>query len=174
MKLAVGGDHAGVRLKTLLVDTLRADGHDILDLGTSDETPVDFPAIAQRTCAAILGGSTERGVLVCGTGVGPAIAANKVPGIRAAVGHDVYSAHQGVEHDDVNVLCLGADIVGPALASELLRAFLAARFNPAPEFVRRVAMLAAMDDARPSASTQPPSLRNRRGSSRRSAVERLG
>ena len=154
MKLAVGGDHAGFQLKALLVEALRADGHEILDLGTFDEAPVDFPDIAQRTCAAILDGSAERGVLVCGTGVGAAIAANKVPGIRAAVGHDVYSAHQGVEHDDVNVVCLGADIVGPVLATELLRVFLAARFNPAPEFVRRVAMLAAMDDGRPPASTQ--------------------
>lgn len=148
MKLAVGGDHAGVGLKALLVDTLGAEGHDVLDVGTFGETPVDFTDIAQQTCAAILDGSAERGVMVCGTGVGAAMAANKVPGIRAAVGHDTYSAHQAVEHDDANFLCLGADIVGPALATELLRTFLAARFDTAPHFVRRVAMLAAMDETR--------------------------
>jgi ribose 5-phosphate isomerase B len=148
MRIAVGGDHAGVRLKAILVDGLRADGHEVLDLGTFDETPVDFPEIAQRTCAAVLDGSAERGILVCGTGVGAAIASNKVPGIRAAVGHDVYSARQAVNHDDVNVLCLGADVVGPTLAAELLRTYLAARFDPAPEFTRRVAMLAAMDELR--------------------------
>jgi ribose 5-phosphate isomerase B len=148
MRLAVGGDHAGVRLKAILINGLRADGHEVLDLGTFDETPVDFPEIAQRTCAAVLDGTAERGILVCGTGVGAAIASNKVPGIRAAVGHDVYSARQAVNHDDVNVLCLGADVVGPTLAAELLRTYLAARFDPAPEFARRVAMLAAMDERR--------------------------
>ncbi len=153
MRLAVGGDHAGVWLKAILVARLRTDGHDVLDLGTFDESPVDFPDIAQRTCAAVLEGSAERGILVCGTGVGAAIASNKVSGIRAAVGHDAYSAHQAVEHDDVNVLCLGADVVGPTLAAELLRTYLAARFDAAPEFARRVAMLAAMDERRPPAGT---------------------
>jgi ribose 5-phosphate isomerase B len=148
MRLAVGGDHAGVRLKAILVDRLRTDGNEVVDLGTFDDTPVDFPEIAQRTCAAVLDGSAERGILVCGTGVGAAIASNKVPGIRAAVGHDVYSAHQAVEHDDVNVLCLGADVVGPTLAAELVGIYLAARFDPAPEFARRVAMLADMDERR--------------------------
>ena len=148
MRLALGGDHAGVRLKAVLVDRLRAEGHEVRDLGTFDETPVDFPEIAERICTAVLDGSAERGILVCGTGVGAAIASNKVPGIRAAVGHDVYSARQAVEHDDVNVLCLGADVVGATLAAELLRTYLAARFDPAPQFARRVAMLAAMDDRR--------------------------
>lgn len=153
MRLAVGGDHAGVQLKAILVDRLRTDGHNVIDLGTFDQTPVDFPEIAQRICAAVLAGTAERGILVCGTGVGAAIASNKIPGIRAAVGHDVYSAHQAVEHDDVNVLCLGADVVGPTLAAELLRTYLAARFDPAPHYTRRVAMLAAMDEHRPPADT---------------------
>lgn len=115
-------------MKAILIESLRADGHDVLDLGSFDESPVDFPQVAERICAAVLDGSADRGVLICGTGVGAAIASNKIPGIRAAVGHDVYTAHQAVEHDDVNVLCLGADIVGPTLAAELLRTFLAARF----------------------------------------------
>ena len=153
MRLAVGGDHAGIRLKVVLVERLRTDGHEVADLGTFDETPVDFPDIAQRTCAAVLDGSAERAILVCGTGVGAAIASNKIPGIRAAVGHDVYSAHQAVEHDDVNVLCLGADVVGPTLAAELVQTYLAARFDSAPEFARRVAMLAVMDEGRPSVGT---------------------
>lgn len=148
MRLVIGGDHAGVRLKEVLVEALRADGHEVHDVGTFDDRPVDFPVIAQRLCAAVLDGSAERGVLVCGTGVGAAIASNKIPGIRAAVGHDVYTAHQAVEHDDVNVLCLGADVVGPRVAAELLRTYLWARFDPAPEFVRRVALLADLDERR--------------------------
>lgn len=148
MNLVLGGDHAGFRLKAILIESLRADGHDVLDLGSFDESPVDFPHVAERICAAVLDGAADRGVLICGTGVGATIASNKIPGIRAAVGHDVYSAHQAVEHDDVNVLCLGADIVGPTLAAELLRTFLAARFNPAPEFVRRVDLLREMDERR--------------------------
>ena len=153
MRLAVGADHVGVQLKATLVDRLRTDGHNVIDLGTFDQTPVDFPEIAQRICATVLDGTAERGILVCGTGVGAAIASNKIPGIRAAVGHDVYSAHQAVEHDDVNVLCLGADVVGPTLAAELLRTYLAARFDPAPHHARRVAMLAAMDEHGPPDDT---------------------
>lgn len=156
MLLAIGGDHAGVGLKAILVDRLCADGHEVQDLGAFDETPVDFPVVAQRVCAAVLDGSAQRGILACGTGVGAAIASNKVPGIRAAVGHDTYTAHQAVEHDDVNVLCLGADVVGPRLAVELVRTYLGARFDPAPDFVRRVALLAAMDELRPS----PPTTRS--------------
>jgi ribose 5-phosphate isomerase B len=148
MRLAVGGDHAGFRLKAVLVDCLCGDGHEVQDVGCFDETSVDFPDIARRVCAAVLAGDAERGILVCGTGVGAAIASNKVPGIRAAVAHDVYTAHQAVEHDDVNVVCLGAEVVGPTLAIELLRVYLAARFDPAPDFVRRVALLAAMDELR--------------------------
>lgn len=145
MIVAVGGDHAGVRLKGTLVRSLGDADHEVVDHGTFDDHPVDFPDITALTCASILDGRAARGLLVCGTGVGAAIAANKIAGIRAAVGHDVYSAHQAVEHDDVNVLCLGADIVGPRLALELAATFLRARFDASPEFVRRVAKLAAMD-----------------------------
>jgi ribose 5-phosphate isomerase B len=145
MRLAVGGDHAGFPLKGPVIELLRALGHDAQDFGTHSPEPVDFPDIAQAVCAAILTGQAERGILVCGTGVGAAIAANKIPGIRAAVCHDVYSAHQCVEHDDVNVLCIGAQIVGIKLTEELLRAFLAARFSTEEQFRRRVAKLAELE-----------------------------
>jgi ribose 5-phosphate isomerase B len=145
MKLVVGGDHAGFRLKGPVVEALRSWGHDVRDVGTHSPEPVDFPDIAARVCEAVRSGEAERGIMVCGTGVGASIAANKHPGIRAALCHDVYSAHQCVEHDDVNVLCLGADIVGPKLAFDLLRTFLDARFSTAEEFRRRVAKLAELD-----------------------------
>jgi ribose 5-phosphate isomerase B len=141
MKLAVGGDHAGFPLKGPLIEWLRAQGHDVTDHGTHSTEPVDFPDIARKVTDQIRSGQAERGVLVCGTGVGAAIAGNKTPNIRAAVCHDVYSAHQCVEHDDVNLLCIGAQIVGQKLAEELLAAFLAAQFSTAPEFRRRVQKL---------------------------------
>src|SRR5581483_5501262 len=115
------------------------------DVGTHTPDPVDFPDIARKVCAAVRSGRADRGVMVCGTGVGACIAANKVPGIRAALCHDVYSAHQCVEHDDVNVLCLGAQIVGETLALELLRTYLAARFSNEAHFARRVEKLAQME-----------------------------
>ena len=145
MRIVVGGDHAGFTLKGPIVERLRSWGHDVIDVGTHDPEPVDFPDIARELCARLIAGEAERGVMVCGTGVGASIAANKVPGIRATVAHDVYSAHQGVEHDDVNVLCLGAQIVGIELASDLIRAYLSARHSEAPEFRRRVAKLRAME-----------------------------
>jgi ribose 5-phosphate isomerase B len=147
MQLVVGGDHAGFALKGPLIGALRAWGHNVVDVGTHSAEPVDFPDVARRLCAEIQSGRAERGIMVCGTGVGAAIAANKLPGIRAAVGHDVYSAHQGVEHDDVNVLCLGAQIVGEPLALDLLRAYLGAQFSTAEEFRRRVAKLGELDRA---------------------------
>jgi ribose 5-phosphate isomerase B len=147
MQLVVGGDHAGFALKGPLIDALRAWGHNVVDVGTHSAEPVDFPDVARQLCAEIQTGRAERGIMVCGTGVGAAIAANKMPGIRAAVGHDVYSAHQGVEHDDVNVLCLGAQIVGEPLALDLLRAYLAAQFSTAEEFRRRVAKLGELERA---------------------------
>ncbi|MCA1647043.1 MAG: RpiB/LacA/LacB family sugar-phosphate isomerase [Chloroflexi bacterium] len=145
MRLVVGGDHAGYALKGPVVDALRARGHTVNDVGTHSPEPVDFPDIARALCAEITDGRAERGIMVCGTGVGAAIAANKLPGIRAAVGHDVYSAHQCVEHDDVNVLCLGAQIVGDQLALDLIRAYLAATFSVSAEFRRRVAKIAELD-----------------------------
>jgi ribose 5-phosphate isomerase B len=145
MRLVVGGDHAGYALKGPVVDALRAWGHTVNDVGTHSPEPVDFPDIARALCAEITAGRAERGIMVCGTGVGAAIAANKRPGIRAAVCHDVYSAHQCVEHDNVNVLCLGAQIVGDRLALDLIRAYLAAEFSTAEEFRRRVAKLAELE-----------------------------
>lgn len=145
MRLVVGGDHAGFRLKQRVVDALRAMGHSVEDIGTFSEDPVDFPDVAEALCRAIARGEADRGVLVCGTGVGAAIAANKFPGIRAAVCHDTFSAHQSVEHDDVNVICIGAWIVGEKLALEILQRYLEARLDPAPEFARRIAKLHDME-----------------------------
>jgi ribose 5-phosphate isomerase B len=145
VRVVIGSDHAGFPLKQPLIEHLRQSGHDIADVGSFDPGPVDFPDIAAALTGKILAGDAERGIMVCGTGVGAAIAANKMKGIRAAVCHDVHSAHQGVEHDDVNVMCLGAQIVGPWLARDLISAFLAARFSTDPDFRRRVAKLHDMD-----------------------------
>jgi len=145
MRLVIGGDHAGFPMKGPVGALLRGWGHEVEDLGTHSEEPVDFPDIARAVCARILEGQAERGVLVCGTGVGACIAGNKIPGIRAALCHDAYSAHQCVEHDDVNLLCLGAQIIGLKLAEEVLRAFLAARFSTEEHFRRRVAKLAELE-----------------------------
>src|SRR4051795_13229323 len=124
MKVAVAFDHRGVKLRERILEELDALGHEAVDLGTdTDAVRIDYPDKARELGDAILAGSAERGVLVCGSGVGASIAACKLPGIRAAICHDVYSAHQGVEHDDMNVLCLGSEIVGPALAKDLIRAF---------------------------------------------------
>lgn len=148
MRLAVGGDHAGFPLKGPLIEFLRGAGHQVEDLGAYTPDPVDFPDVARRLCARILSGEAERGIMVCGTGVGACIAANKIAGIRAALCHDLYSAHQCVEHDDVNVLCLGAQIVGPLLAREIVETFLSARFLDTEEFRRRVAKVGVMDQER--------------------------
>ncbi|MGI9149581.1 MAG: ribose 5-phosphate isomerase B [Chloroflexota bacterium] len=149
MQLVLGGDHAGFALKGPLVAALREWGHAVHDVGTHTPEPVDFPDIARALCAEIQSGRAERGIMVCGTGVGAAIAANKMAGIRGAVCHDVYSAHQCVEHDNVNVLCLGAQIVGDRLAIDLVRTYLQAEFSTSPEFRRRVAKLAEMERAAP-------------------------
>lgn len=148
MRLVVGSDHAGFALKGAVLRHLAERGHIIEDAGSFNDRPVDFPDIAQAVTGRILSGSADRGLLVCGTGVGASIAANKVSGIRAAVCHDVHSAHQSVEHDDVNLMCLGAQIVGPWLAMDLVDAFLAATFSTDEDCRRRVAKLHAMDDSR--------------------------
>ena len=148
MRLVVGGDHAGFALKGPIVEVLRSWGHEVTDVGTHSSEPVDFPDIARELCSKLQNGEAERGVMVCGTGVGAAIAANKHAGIRAAVCHDVYSAHQCVEHDDVNVLCLGAQIVGDQVAFDLLRTYLAAKFSTSEELRRRVAKLAELERSR--------------------------
>lgn len=145
MKLAIGGDHAGFPMKGPVIELLRAKGHDVTDYGTFSLDPVDFPDIAAKVCAAVRAGAAERGILVCGTGVGAAIAANKTPGIRAAVCHDAFSAHQCVEHDDVNLLAIGAWIIGIKVAEEIIDTFLTAEFSTDPDFRRRVQKLHDME-----------------------------
>lgn len=148
MKIVIGSDHAGFPLKADIIAHIESLGHEVADIGSYDADPVDFPDIAQNLTDRLLAGQADRGLMVCGTGVGAAIAANKRPGIRAAVGHDVHSAHQCVEHDDVNVLCIGAQIVGPWLAKDLVTAYLAAEFSTSEEFRRRVAKLDEIDRQR--------------------------
>ena len=145
MKIAIGGDHAGFSLKGPLMETLGIWGHEVTDHGSYTPEPVDFPDIAQLVCEQVRSGEVERGVMVCGTGVGASIASNKMPGIRASVCHDVYSAHQCVEHDNVNVICIGAQIIGIKVAEEILAAFLSAEFSTEPQFRRRVQKLADME-----------------------------
>ena len=145
MKIVVGSDHAGFPMKGKVLESLRANGHEVIDVGSYDEKPVDFPDVAAQVGEAILSKQADRGLMVCGTGVGASIAANKIRGIRAAVCHDVHSAHQSVEHDDVNVMCIGAQIVGPWLAVDLVNAFLKAQFSDEEDYRRRVAKLDEMD-----------------------------
>jgi ribose 5-phosphate isomerase B len=145
MKISIGGDHAGFPLKATVIAVCKDLGHEVTDHGCHDETPVDFPDITRQVCADVLNGKAERAILVCGTGVGASIAANKVRGIRAAVLHDWHCAHQAVEHDDVNVMCIGAQIVGLWLARDLVDAYLAATFSDDPDLRRRVAKLHAME-----------------------------
>lgn len=145
MKLVVGADHAGYTLKAVVVDALREWGHDVVDVGTHSEEPVDFPDITRAVCDPVRQGKAERGMLVCGTGIGASMAANKFPGIRAALAHDIYSAHQCVEHDDANVLCLGAQIVGDQVALDLIRTYLSAELSPEEQFQRRIAKMAQLE-----------------------------
>lgn len=146
MRLAIGSDHAGWMLKQEVLAHLRSLGHEVIDVGSHDDKPVDFPDIARSLAAKVTSGEAQRGLMVCGTGVGASIAANKMNGIRAAVCHDIHSAHQCVEHDDVNVMCIGAQIVGPWLAKDLITAYLDAEFSTDEDFRRRVAKLHAMDE----------------------------
>ena len=147
MKVAVAFDHRGVLLRESVLETLREEGHEVVDLGTdSDAVRVDYPQKSAALGAAIKDGEAERGVLVCGSGVGAAVAACKIAGIRAAICHDVYSAHQGVEHDDMNVLCLGSEVVGPSLAADLVRTFLAARFDGGERYVARLEKIRRMEE----------------------------
>jgi ribose 5-phosphate isomerase B len=146
MKVAVAFDHRGVHLRDALLEALAE--HDVVDLGTdTDAQRIDYPDKALELGEALLGGSAERGILVCGSGVGASVAACKLPGIRAAICHDVYSAHQGVEHDDMNILCLGSEVVGPALTRDLIAAFLRARFDGGERYVRRLKKIEAMERA---------------------------
>jgi len=148
MRIVIGSDHAGFPLKATIVEFVKSMGHEVEDVGSYDPNPVDFPDIAKSVTGAITSGKADRGLMVCGTGVGASIAANKVKGIRAAVCHDIHSAHQSVEHDDVNVMCIGAQIVGPWLAKDLVAAYIAAEFSTDDDFRRRVRKLTEMDENR--------------------------
>ena len=145
MRIVIGSDHGGYELKRDVADGLRRDGHAVLDVGTNSVEPVDYPDFAEAVGTAVIEGRAERGVLICGSGVGACVAANKLPGVRAAICHDSYSAHQGVEHDDMNVLVLGGRIVGPALAQDLVRAFVGARYTAEERHARRLGKVAALE-----------------------------
>jgi ribose 5-phosphate isomerase B len=145
MKVVIGSDHAGYQLKNAMGDLLRSMGNDVLDVGAFNENPSDYPDFAEAVDRAVLDGKAERGVLICGSGVGASVAANKIPGIRAGMCHDTYSAHQGVEHDNINVLVLGSRVVGVALAQDLVRAFMGAKFSNEERHVRRLGKVKALE-----------------------------
>jgi len=145
MKIVIGSDHAGFQLKTAMGDLLRSLNQEVLDVGAFNENPSDYPDFAEAVGRAILDRKAERGVLICGSGVGAGVAANKLTGIRAAVCHDSYSAHQGVEHDDMNVLVLGSRIIGVKLAEDLVKTYLAAKFTNEDRHVRRLAKIKALE-----------------------------
>jgi len=146
VKIAVGADHAGYALKEALGARIAAAGHSVLDLGTHSEDPVDYPDYAAAVGIAVADGRADRGVLVCGSGAGASIAANKIKGVRCAVTHDTYSAHQSVEHDDVNVIAVGSRVIGVRVAEEIVDAFLEARFSGDDRHVRRLGKVAALED----------------------------
>jgi RpiB/LacA/LacB family sugar-phosphate isomerase len=145
MRLAIASDHAGFALKEQLGEWLASGGHSVLDLGTNSQEPVDYPDYAERAGLAVVEGRSERALLICGSGVGASVAANKVPGVRAGLCHDTYSAHQGVEHDDMNVLVLGARVIGVELARELVRAFVGAKFSGEERHRRRLQKVIALE-----------------------------
>ena len=146
MRVAVGCDHAGFPLKEGVIVLLRELGHAVEDLGTGSTEPVDYPDFARAVATAVFSGRCERGVVLCGSGVGASVAAAKVPGVRAAMCHDTFSARQGVEDDDMNVISLGARVIGPALAAEVVRAFTSAKFSGAERHVRRLAKINAIEE----------------------------
>jgi RpiB/LacA/LacB family sugar-phosphate isomerase len=146
MRVGIAADHAGYGLKQELIPSLRALGNEVEDLGTHSAEPVDYPDVAERLGRAVLSGTVERGILICGSGVGASVAANKLPGIRAGLCHDTYSAHQGVEHDDMNLLVLGARVIGIELARELVRTFLQASFTHEERHERRLGKIRALED----------------------------
>ncbi len=145
MRIVLGADHAGFELKQNLLECVRELGHEVLDVGTDSTAPVDYPDFAEAVGMAIRNRQADRGVLVCGSGVGASVVANKLPGIRAAVCHDTYSAHQGVEHDDMNVIVLGSRVIASELARELVRAYLAAAFSGEERHVRRLAKIRKLE-----------------------------
>jgi len=146
MRVAVGADHAGFPLKQVVLDAVEDAGHTVIDVGTFDASPVDYPDYALLVGRAIQNGEADRGILLCGSGVGVSIAASKLRGIRAGVCHDIYSSHQAVEHDDINVLCLGPRVIGPAVMVELINAFLGARFSGEERHQRRLDKIIAMEE----------------------------
>jgi RpiB/LacA/LacB family sugar-phosphate isomerase len=145
MKIVIASDHAGFELKSMLAEHIRELGHDVTDVGTFNAEPVDYPDYAEALGQQIVEGKAQRGVLICGSGVGASVAANKIPGIRAGLAHDEYSAHQGVEHDDMNVLVLGARVVGTEVSRELVERFLAANFSGGERHMRRLAKVKAIE-----------------------------
>lgn len=145
MKVAIGSDHAGFELKKILLDELKKAGHEPVDVGAYDEQPSDYPDFAEKVGLSVKDGETERGILICGSGVGASVAANKIPGIRAGNVTDTYSAHQGVEHDQMNVLVLGSRVIGSSVAKELVKAFLGAEFSGDERHVKRLAKVAAIE-----------------------------
>jgi ribose 5-phosphate isomerase B len=156
MKIAIGCDHAGFPIKATLVDEIKRAGHDVDDVGAFDDQPSDYPDFARAVAERIASLRADRGVLICGSGVGASVAANKVPRVRAALCHDTFSARQGVEDDDLNVLCVGARVIGPALAKEVLLAFLEARFSHADRHARRLGKVKAIEtDAREGLFDEP-------------------
>jgi ribose 5-phosphate isomerase B len=155
MKIAVASDHAGYERKLDVAEALREAGHEVIDLGTNGTAPVDYPDYAEKLGRAVTDGTVDRGVLVCGSGVGACVAANKIPGVRAGLCHDTYSAHQGVEHDDINVLVLGGRVIGCELAKELARTFAAARFTGEPRHVRRLEKVLAIEVRYAGAAREP-------------------
>src|SRR3954470_6272702 len=146
MKIAIAADHAGYVLKDAIGARLAGNGHEVLDLGTNSSAPVDYPDAAEAIAGALARREADRGIIVCGSGAGVSIAANKFPGIRAAVCHDTYTAHQAVEHDDMNVLCIGARVIGPALAMEIVTAFTHATFSGEERHRRRLNKILAIED----------------------------
>ena len=145
MRLALGSDHAGFEMKERIKACLQELGHRVMDLGTHSPDPVDYPDFAEAVGLAVANGEADRGVVICGSGVGASVAANKIPGIRAGLCHDTYSAHQGVEHDDMNVLVLGSRVIGMELARDLVKAFLGAAFSGEERHQRRVSKVKAME-----------------------------
>src|SRR6266478_7576308 len=145
MKIALAADHAGFELKEVIAGYLRELKHEVLDLGTHDTKPVDYPDYAEAVGVALREGRAERGILICGSGVGASVAANKLPGIRAGMCHDTYSAHQGVEHDDINVLVLGERVIGVKLAEDLVKAFIGAKFTNEERHLRRLGKVKALE-----------------------------
>jgi len=147
MKIAIGFDHAGFPLKETVLDLVREEGHEPIDFGTDSTEPCDYPDIAERVGHALQEGEAERGILVCGSGAGVAVAASKMIGIRGVTAHETYTAHQCVEHDDVNVLCFGARVIGPELAGDVMRAFLRAEYTGEERHARRLEKINALERA---------------------------